>query len=85
MGQQLLGGTGAPSGTGFTTIVHGISTFAALKADGSIVAWESSTSGGSGAPTGTGFTTIVGHHQAFAALARRRRLDRRVGYEHVRR
>ncbi len=32
--------------------------FAALKEDGSIVAWGNSSYGGSGAPTGTGFTII---------------------------
>ncbi|VVM24539.1 hypothetical protein BSPWISOXPB_4557 [uncultured Gammaproteobacteria bacterium] len=44
------GGTGAPSGNGYTNIYSTSAAFAALKADGSIVAWGSSSDGGSGVP-----------------------------------
>jgi alpha-tubulin suppressor-like RCC1 family protein len=42
--------------------------FAALKADGSIVAWGSSSDGGSGVPSGNGYTKIYSTGHAFAAL-----------------
>jgi hypothetical protein len=42
--------------------------FAALKADGSIVAWGNSGHGGSGAPSGNSYTKIYSTNNAFAAL-----------------
>jgi hypothetical protein len=44
------------------------SAFAALKADGSIVAWGNASNGGSGAPTDTGYKAIYSTESAFAAL-----------------
>jgi hypothetical protein len=44
------GGSGAPSGSGYTKIYSTSRAFAALKADGSIKAWGDSDYGGSGAP-----------------------------------
>ena len=51
-GSSNDGGSGAPTGTGYTAIAATSSAFAALKPDGSITAWGSSSYGGSGAPTG---------------------------------
>ena len=80
-GNANAGGTGAPTGTGFVDIsstsvtvylyktlnsVNG--AFAALKNDGSIVAWGDANYGGSGAPTGAGFVKIYSNAGAFAAL-----------------
>jgi hypothetical protein len=48
----------APSGNNYIKIYSTLSTFAALKADGSIKAWGSSGSGGTGAPSGSGYTKI---------------------------
>jgi hypothetical protein len=48
----------APSGNGYTNIYSTSAAFAALKADGSIVAWGSSSDGGSGVPSGNGYTKI---------------------------
>ena len=42
--------------------------FAALKADGSIVAWGDAGHGGTGAPSGNGYTNIYSTSAAFAAL-----------------
>jgi transcription elongation factor len=52
------GGTGAPSGNGYTKIYSTWGAFAALKADGSITAWGGSDTGGTGAPDGNGYTKI---------------------------
>ena len=48
--------------------VPNIYAFAALKSDGSITAWGSSSEGGSGAPTDSGYTHIYSAYMAFAAL-----------------
>jgi hypothetical protein len=48
---------GAPSGNGYTKIYSTESAFAALKADGSIIAWGFSF-GSSGAPSDNGYTKI---------------------------
>jgi hypothetical protein len=61
-GNTANGGTGAPTGTGYTDISFNQSAFAAIKADGSITNWGSATSGGAGstnAPKGSGFTNIA--------------------------
>jgi hypothetical protein len=42
--------------------------FAALKADGSIMAWGGSTHGGSGEPTDSDYIKIYSTEYAFAAL-----------------
>ncbi|CAB5498682.1 hypothetical protein AZO1586I_373, partial [Bathymodiolus thermophilus thioautotrophic gill symbiont] len=42
--------------------------FAALKADGSIVAWGGSSTGGKKTPSGKGYTKIYSNTNAFAAL-----------------
>ena len=55
-GDSGYGGSGAPTGSGFTAIYSTYGAFAALKEDGSISAWGMSGYGGSGAPTGSGFT-----------------------------
>jgi hypothetical protein len=60
------GGTGAPSGNGYTNIYSTSAAFAALKADGSIVVWGSSSDGGSGAPSGNGYIKIYSTAHAFA-------------------
>jgi hypothetical protein len=44
-GSPYAGGTGAPSGSGYTKIYSNWGAFAALKADGSITAWGGSYSG----------------------------------------
>jgi hypothetical protein len=62
------GGTGAPSGKGYTKIYSAEYAFAALKADGSITAWGYSDDGGTGAPSGKGYTKIYSARHAFAAL-----------------
>ena len=66
--REQCGGSGAPTGSGFTAIYSTGTAFAALKADGSISAWGDSRYGGSGAPAGSGFTAIYSTEQAFAAL-----------------
>jgi len=72
-GYSAEGGTGAPSGTGFTSIFSSMQAFAALASDGSIQAWGYSAVGdnygGTGAPSGIGFTSIFSTSAAFAALA----------------
>ncbi|VVH64055.1 hypothetical protein BSPWISOX_2548 [uncultured Gammaproteobacteria bacterium] len=67
-GNSHTGGTGAPSGSGYTKIYSNRGAFAALKADGSITAWGGSHTGGAGAPFGRGYTEIYSTSQAFAAL-----------------
>ena len=67
-GDSGNGGSGAPTGSGFTAIYSTYYAFAALTADGSISAWGLSSNGGSGAPTGSGFTAIYSTYTAFAAL-----------------
>ncbi|MEZ5477275.1 MAG: cadherin domain-containing protein [Thiolinea sp.] len=67
-GDSNNGGTGAPTDTGYVSIVSTGNAFAALKADGSITAWGSSTNGGTGAPTDTGYVRIVPNGSAFAAM-----------------
>ena len=42
--------------------------FAAIKADGSIMAWGNSNNGGTNAPTDSGYTEIYSNRYAFAAL-----------------
>jgi hypothetical protein len=44
----MYGGIGAPIDSGYTKIYSNALAFAALKADGSIMAWGGSTHGGSG-------------------------------------
>ena len=58
-GDSRYGGTGAPSGTGFTSIFSTRHAFAALASDCSIQAWGDSRYGGTAAPSGTGFTMFV--------------------------
>ena len=67
-GDSGNGGSGAPTGSGFTAIYSTVGSFAALKEDGSISAWGHSGNGGSGAPTESGFTAIYSTELAFAAL-----------------
>lgn len=67
-GDADFGGTGAPTGTGYSKIYSTNSAFAALKSDGSISVWGDSSNGGSNAPTGTGFTKIFSTATAFAAI-----------------
>jgi alpha-tubulin suppressor-like RCC1 family protein len=67
-GDGTSGGSGAPTGTGFTQVVSSGSAFAALKSDGSVTVWGSAATGGTGAPTGTGFTQLFSNGKAFAAL-----------------
>jgi hypothetical protein len=55
-GNSDTGGTGAPSGSGYTKIYSTGGAFAAVKANGTITAWGSSYSGGTGAPSGSGYT-----------------------------
>jgi hypothetical protein len=58
-GDSGYGGTGAPSGAGYTALFSTYRAFAALAADGSIQAWGNSAYGGTGAPSGAGFTMFV--------------------------
>ena len=67
-GDTDFGGTGAPTGTGYSKIYSTNSAFAALNSDGSISVWGDSSNGGSRAPTGTGFTKIFSTATAFAAI-----------------
>ena len=62
------GGTCAPSGTGFTAIYSHRFAFAALKQDGSIQEWGSTSWVGRGTPLDTGFVTIFSGDGSFAAL-----------------
>jgi hypothetical protein len=62
------GGTGAPSGKGYTKIYSTDGAFVALKTNGSITAWGNSDAGGTGAPSGSGYTKIYSTVTAFAAL-----------------
>ena len=55
----LTEGTGEPSDSGYTTLVANYGAFAAMKSDGSITAWGSSSYGGTGEPTGSGYTKIM--------------------------
>jgi hypothetical protein len=45
-----------------------LDAFAILQADGSIMAWGSSSHGGTGAPSGSDYTKIYSNGHAFAAL-----------------
>ncbi len=47
---------------------YNTSNHAALKADGSIIAWGRSSHGGTSAPSGSGYTNIYSTSAAFAAL-----------------
>ncbi|PID83929.1 hypothetical protein CSB09_03800, partial [Candidatus Gracilibacteria bacterium] len=67
-GVSNWGGSGAPTGTGYTKIYSNGHAFAALKNDGSIAVWGASWAGGQGTPTGTGYVEIYTNAQAFAAL-----------------
>jgi hypothetical protein len=53
---------------GYTKIHSTAYAFAALKADGSIVAWGDSSLGGTGAPSDSGYTKIYSTGGAFAAV-----------------
>jgi hypothetical protein len=65
-GSSTYGGTGAPSGNGYTKIYSTMGAFAAVKADGSIKVWGSPYAGGTGAPSGSGYTKIYSNWGAFA-------------------
>ncbi len=67
-GANDYGGSGEPTGTGYTQITASNNAYAALKYDGSIEAWGNSSFGGVGAPTGSGYTKIHSAQYAFAAL-----------------
>jgi hypothetical protein len=58
----------APSDSGYTKIYSTYGAFAALKADGTIVAWANSRFGGEGAPSDSGYTKIYSTGSAFAAI-----------------
>jgi hypothetical protein len=45
-GSSDAGGTGAPSGSGYTKIYSTLGAFVAVKADGTITAWGDPGSGG---------------------------------------
>jgi alpha-tubulin suppressor-like RCC1 family protein len=64
------GGTGAPSGSGYTKIYSTQYAFATLKANGSIATWGSSDWGQHRlySPSGSGYTKIYSNRVAFAAL-----------------
>jgi hypothetical protein len=62
------GGTGAPSGSGYTKIYSNWGAFAALKADGSIASWGYAEYGGIGAPSGKGYTKTSALRAAKAFL-----------------
>ena len=53
--------------TGFIKVFSTSSAFAALKTDGSIIAWGNTDNGGI-APTGSGFTQVFANSGAFVAM-----------------
>ena len=67
---QDYGGSGVPSGlSGVKAIYSTGFAFAALKEDGTVEAWGSSSYGGSGVPSGlSGVKAIYSTNRAFAAL-----------------
>ena len=67
-GHTGYGGSGAPTDSGYVSIVSAQNAFAALKADGSITAWGHTSYGGSGAPTDSGYVQIASTTGAIAAL-----------------
>ncbi len=67
-GSLDYGGSGEPTGTGYTQITASNNAYAALKYDGSIEAWGDSKFGGINEPTGSGYTKIYSAQYAFAAL-----------------
>ncbi|WP_341886561.1 putative Ig domain-containing protein, partial [Synechococcus sp. UW140] len=67
-GANDYGGSGEPTGTGYTQITASNNAYAALKYDGSIEAWGDSKFGGINEPTGSGYTKIYSAQYAFAAL-----------------
>ena len=68
-GDSANGGSGAPTGPGYTAIASNNSAFAALKSDGTIYAWGYSLYGGiSGLIPGSEYTAIASNAAAFAAL-----------------
>jgi hypothetical protein len=69
-GNRGYGGSGVPTGTGYTKIYSTDRAFVALKTDGSMTAWGDSNYGGSRAPSGLGYTKIYSNGYAFAAMKR---------------
>jgi hypothetical protein len=67
-GDSDYGGSGAPSGSGYTKIYSNETAFAALQADGSITAWGRPYQGSAGAPSNGVYTKIYSTERAFAAL-----------------
>jgi alpha-tubulin suppressor-like RCC1 family protein len=67
-GDSAVGGSGAPTDTGYTQITSNQRAFAALKRNGAIAAWGDAAYGGTGAPVATGYKQIAATRQAFAAL-----------------
>jgi Tfp pilus assembly protein FimT len=66
-GDTAVGGTGAPTDTGYTQVFSTGSAFAALKSNGSITTWGDAAAGGTAAPVGS-YTKIFSTNRAFAAM-----------------
>ena len=73
-GDSIDGGSGAPTGAGYVTIISTGYAFTALKANGSLSPWGSSDVVGSSnwsensAPTDVGYVSIASNELAFVAL-----------------
>ncbi len=59
---------GAPSDSGYITIVSSSKAFAAIKNDGSVVSWGNPVYGGEGAPVDKGYVALFSSGSGFAAL-----------------
>ena len=68
-GLDAAGGSGAPSGTGFTAIFSTADAFAALHESGTVHVWGSGYLGGIGAPSGSDFVSIFSTARAFVAIS----------------
>mmetsp|Transcript_41497 Transcript_41497/g.91172 ORF Transcript_41497/g.91172 Transcript_41497/m.91172 type:complete len:515 (+) Transcript_41497:136-1680(+) len=68
-GDQYVGGSGAPRGTGFSKVFSTRSAFCAMTTDGRLFAWGERSWGGSGAPSGSGYRFVASTQRAFAAIA----------------
>ncbi len=67
-GDDRYGGTGAPAGHDFVSVVAGAFGFAALRKDGSIATWPNSNSGESQCPTDGAYRKILPIGPGYAAF-----------------
>ncbi len=59
---------GAPTDSGYVTVVSSSKAFAAIKNDGSVVSWGNPVYGGEGAPSDKGYVSLFSSGSGFAAL-----------------